>query len=139
MSCFIMNDTVLSNVANEVVKYVTSDSTSYLFYNVKKELRKIIGWNYDEYSKLLFDKMAELNRKAYYYRYGEESEKGHYTNPKPLTKIQLIKQLNCFLYQCSENNLNKTDPLYQYIDEFRKELEHDYLVHLKEYDDAPWG
>lgn len=139
MSCFIMKDNVLSSVANEVIKYVTSDSTSFLFHEVRKKLDRILNWDYKNGSKRLFDEMAKLNRRAYYYRYGEESGRGYYDKHHPLTKIQLIKQLNCFLYQCCENNLNKTDQLYQCIDEFRKELEHDYLVHLKEYDEAPWG
>lgn len=138
MSCFIMNDAILSSVANEVVKYITSDSTYFIFSEIKRKLDKIINYDYKNGSKRLFDKMAELNRKAYYYRYGEESEKGHYTNPKPLTKIQLIKQLNCFLYQCNEGEFNKAE-LYKCIDEFKNELEHHYICCLKEYDEAPWG
>lgn len=138
MSCFIMKDNVLSSVANEVIKYVTSDSTSFLFHEVRKKLDRILNWDYKNGSKRLFDEMAELNRKAYFCKYEEKAEKGYYTNPSPLTKIQLIKQLNCFLYQCDEADIYHTK-LYECIDEFRKELEHWYICNLNEYDEAPWG
>jgi len=84
--------------------------------------------------------MFDMNVCAVCQRYPDKLEIyefGYVSEPLP-TKIQLIKSLDCFLYQCSEGDAPER-PLYKALDHIRLTLCGEYVSNTPEYDKAMWG
>jgi len=100
----------------------------------------IPGW-----AEILGHEMFQLNIRAVDARYGEgEAVKFRkldycfeHTEAVPLE--QVLKSLNCWLYQCSEGDIPQTE-LYKLFDtDVRLYLMSEILTQLPEYEKAYWG
>ena len=111
-----------------------------------KQIEKL-KQQYEKNAGIVFDQLLELNRL---------SLKGRYEDAKSMffevdrskavwlsrqlghNDYQLLKSLNCFLYQSCEGNANKTD-LYKTIDCIANNYSSDLVTKSTEYHNATWG
>lgn len=83
--------------------------------------------------------LLDMNVSAYNQRYEEQNEKIDYTfNECPVTKIQGLKSLNGFLYQCSEGDVFDTE-LYKQMRSVSGELANCIVQNLPAYEAAQWA
>jgi len=103
---------------------------------ITEELREL-GYSMDkEFAKVLH----EMNVAAVCQRYSQDSP-GMYDFEYVgcfATKIQVIKSLTCYLYQCLEGDVPGR-PLYKALKKIRDQLCYEYVANTPEYDKAVWG
>lgn len=88
--------------------------------------------------KLAKDMLA-MNVEAVAARYGSaDSEKFGAFSEVHCSKIQAYKSLQCFLYQCTEGDVDEK-PLYKALKEVENSLAASIVNELPEYDKAVWG
>lgn len=61
-----------------------------------------------------------------------------YRPSAPPKAIQLYKSIQCFLYQCSEGDVDEL-PLYKLLKEYQTRLAVHMIEHSSDYDKADWG
>ena len=92
-------------------------------------------------------KLLKMNIEATEQRYIEpylnqqqkkERLKNFRFSQQPINKIQSLKSLSCFLYQCSEGSIPKRK-LYKEMRDKETALAFDIINELPEYDKAEWG
>lgn len=135
MSAFLVEDITINNVVNWLVRELPNN------YYLTEELKKI-GYSIEEPGKLAKD-MFRLNLTSLKQRYG--SPEGFrelfftYKSTYPVAKIQVLKSLQCWLYQCAEGNVVRKK-LYRFFDEVVKVYLMSHIIYdLPEYDSAQWG
>ncbi len=101
----------------------------------------------DEISEQIFGKLLDLNIQALTARYGEkegeiydeETSKCYRYAPGFFpTKLETIKRLDCFLYQCTEGDV-PNDKLFKEVEKLRATLRGEYIQYLPEYEKLPWA
>ena len=140
MSAFIVKDKTI----NRVVTWLKSEvATSH--YTLDQLARKYdIDFVSDTWDEKLANAMFQLNCDGVNARYGEgEAEKFRPLNftYKPeiyFSRVQVLKSLQCWMYQCSEGDVPKTK-LYQFFEEVEKYLALKIIDSLPEYQKAKWG
>lgn len=96
----------------------------------------------------LYRAMKTLNMRAYFGRYEQENATRELTSiiaePVPtvsfygIPKLAMLKKLDCFIYQCSEET-TETDALYRTLEAIRNSFRDRIIMTLPEYDAAAWG
>ena len=92
--------------------------------------------------KIIFMALNSLNSLALKVRYNEEPSPGYkfcsikYTEASSC-KVQLLKSLQCLIYQCSEGSVVKTG-LYKKLIEVKNDLMDLIIRDLPEYENAVW-
>lgn len=133
MSAFIVQDKTINRVAT----YLVSDREAAW---VKKQLQEKCGIN--ESLDLIGIAMFNLNVAAVNGRYGAD-QAGQF---RPLnycagyqlaSRVQVLKSLRCWLYQCTEGTVPETD-LYKIMEEYAKQLAYEIIARLPEYASAEW-
>lgn len=80
-----------------------------------------------------------MNQEAVNYRYNENEKAPKYEYQRvEATNHQLYKSLQCFLYQCSEGDINQTQ-LYKHVEKIKDEVARQLIEYTKEYEEAEWG
>lgn len=141
MSAFLVEDKTI----NTVVKLLKcSDSkldTTWYFRKLKESGFDLLDGGDFKLGQAMFN----LNIKALQERYGPNGEKGYRDLVyKPdffgtgFTKVQALKSLDCWLYQCSEGNVPE-DPLYKLMDSFADSIRRQMVSRMPEYESANWG
>ena len=111
-----------------------------------KQIEKL-KQQYEKNAGIVFDQLLELNRLSLKGRYEDyESMFFEVDRSKAVwlsrqlghNDYQLLKSLNCFLYQSCEGNANKTD-LYKTIDSIANNYSSDLVTKSTEYQNATWG
>ncbi len=85
-------------------------------------------------------RLFALNAQAVSQRYRETADypEGYSHNPQFLaSKLQLLKSLNCLIYQCSEGNVMES-PLYRELTKKRNRMMSEIICRLPEYNAAQW-
>jgi len=100
----------------------------------------------EEEGTALLKKLQRMNAAAVSWRYDENPEpwipcRFHDQN---YTTLEMVKAAHCYLYQCSEGDVPKTE-LFKRIERIVREAEQsikrqlcDDVNNLKEYQDLPW-
>ena len=91
--------------------------------------------------------MYKLNCEGVDARYGEGEHKEFYPAGFKYEHIwpannlhQIIKSINCFLYQCSEGEISRdTRPIYRLLEDLSYKLCYHIISRTPEYDKAVWG
>jgi hypothetical protein len=136
MSCFIMDGNRIARLACELLN---SNTAPMLLAGNKKP--------YD--AQTLADAMMAMNLEAYRQRYGladliEAFRDGYfletYNSPvvPAFSPMQTFKSLQCFLYQCSEGDVDQS-PLFQALDAMLEPMRRNFDVESVEYHRADWG
>lgn len=159
MSCFILSNEKLSILAR-AVRTVITGGVNYCGFEGSKNATRLIGICKDEYDDTseaaLFNVLADLNEAAYYSRYREYAEPEYFlfntTAPEYVTPIKykngayiitpehykLLKLLNCYIYQVSERDTDKSE-VKAILEDIRDSLGDMILYNSPEYIKAPWG
>ncbi len=142
MSAFMVEDKTI----NRVVTWLGNEVKKSEGYDLKEKLEEL---NYnltsDEWEEILAKDMFQLNTDGVNARYGNgEAEKFRpldfqYQSEYSFTTVQILKSLQCWLYQCTEGNLPKTE-LYQFFDNVVETYLLKKIVYaLPQYDSAEWA
>lgn len=129
MSAFLVSEKTLYNC----MKAITKAKYSALYKDIDGSHKKF---------KVIFMALNSLNSLALKVRYNEEPAPGYkfcevkYSNASS-NPIQLLKSLNCLIYQCSEGAVVETG-LYKKLLEVKADLSADIISDLPEYDQAVW-
>jgi hypothetical protein len=136
MSAFLVED----NTINRILTALNRDikESGYLIEEIESATG--IDCRHADWIDLLGYDMLLLNRKALNARYDEQSTTFVYKyRVVQVTRIQAIKSLQCWLYQCTEGNVPETR-LFKLLDDvILKAMMKGYIYSLPEYDQADWG
>ena len=91
----------------------------------------------------LGEAMYRLNLAAVEDRYGDYAAGQMCTleykyRPVIASKVQVIKSLSCWLYQCAEGTIDE-DPLYKLMEKYQADCAMDIVRAQPEWDTANWG
>lgn len=129
MSAYIVNDLTI----NRIVSYLMRDRDRLPF--IKDDLAEA---NID--LNELGQAMLDLNRRAVDYRYSESNEASVLVPATvPVTRIQALKSLRCWLYQCSEGNIPEEEELFKIMESYSGALAYAIVRTLPEFEQAEWG
>lgn len=143
MSSFLVG----SKTINSIVTHLGHKRN---FEGHQREIVETLGSDYDVRTELgrtnLGQYMWDLNLEAFAGRYAHNPEWVKKSNFAPYeydlmldcSEVQVIKNLGCFLYQCTEDATIK-HPLYELLGKIEKALMYSYISRLPEYDQASWG
>ncbi len=140
MSAFIVEDQTI----NRVVTWLTREVSTSHFTLAQLAREYDIDLVSDTWDEKLAKAMFQLNCDGVNARYGEgKTEKFRPLNftyqPKhDFSLVQVLKSLQCWLYQCNEGDV-PTTKLYQFFAEVENHLALKIVVSLPEYDKAQWG
>jgi hypothetical protein len=128
MSAYIVEDITI----NRVVSYLLCDQLASAYVE-----RKLAEAGID--LNALGQHMLDLNIRAVDYRYDETNE-GRALVPAlvPVSRIQALKSLRCWLYQCSEGDIPE-EPLFQIMNGYSDDLAYTIVSELPAYERAEWG
>jgi len=112
-----------------------------------KQIRKLKD-QYNENAGKVFDQLLNLNRFSLAERYPEDSKELHFEVDRSKAvwlsrqlghnDYQLLKSLNCYLYQSCEGDANKNN-LYKTIVAISNSFAHDLASNHRSYDEAEWS
>ncbi len=140
MSAYMVNDETI----NRVVYWLYWEVTKYQWLKDKLEQASGIDTTSYAWSETLGKAMFALNIAGVNDRYGEgEAEKfrelTYRYKPAHGSPIQVLKSLQCWLYQCTEGEVVKR-PLYRFFqDTVEPHLMSRIIADLPEYQAAAWG
>ncbi len=148
MSAYMVEDKTINRVVNWLKMEVSK--SSYLKEKTEKALG--ISPESDKWAETVGKALFKLNIDGVNDRYGEgEAQRFRklnyaYTSDHPTmlytslsVKIQVLKSMQCLLYQCSEGEVFKK-PLYRLLREVvEPHLMRSIIDDLPEYDEAEWG
>lgn len=122
MSAYIVDDHTIDRI------------TTYLF----TEIQESPLFDLYDSPQTLGEAMLKLNYKSVNRRYEAKAKCAFPYEYKEVTasKIQVIKSLSCFLYQCDEVVNTK---LYKVLKLVQHDIMVDYVENLPEYQEAVWG
>lgn len=144
MSSFIIQDETI----NKLVNFFVTCAYSKEEYKpqITNEINKF-GYDltYDEEEKNgdannLGQRMKVLNKKAYNHAYKIKGDFGLFYWDENLNEYniyQILKSLNCFLYQCLEGDIPE-DNLYKTLSNIEKILTNHIINNLEDYKKAKW-
>jgi hypothetical protein len=92
------------------------------------------------WEEALANAMFALNQEALYQRYGDPAEEQFvYKRVPALPNLyQVLKSINCWLYQCTEGNVPESK-LYQFFKTFVRVWLMEIIIHQSSaYDEAQW-
>ena len=140
MSAFIVEDSTINRVVAWLAREVSTNHFT-LHQLARKYDNDFVS---NEWEEKLAKAMFQLNCDGVNARYGV-GEAGKF---RPLnftyqpvhnfSLVQVLKSLQCWLYQCNEGDIPMTK-LYQFFAEVENHLALKIVVSLPEYDKAIWG
>ncbi len=89
---------------------------------------------------LLGQLLVNLNHESVNYRYDEKTEPFNFefSDTEPYNKVQLLKSIECFLYQSCEKPNYKQNKTYLFIEDIKNCLQDEIINGLEEYKKAKW-
>ena len=143
MSSFIVEDKTINRIINYVY-WMNSSEINKEF--ILEKLKSVgISVNNDEEMQKFGEKLIKLNCKAVSQRYDKKInqkaiDEYEFKNIDLVdrTEIQVLKSLQCFLYQCMEGTVPETK-LYKVLREIADNIMDSIINKLPEYEKAEWG
>ena len=160
MSCFIVSPETVATIANYIADYITGGyNATGIFVSVPHDFIRTVTVNGKINAKQIFLRLYALNYMAYEERYQGEREENllkclenmqnfEANNKKihsvPNGKIQpyhwqLLKSMECYLYQCSESEKLMHHPTFETVKAFETALTKLIICAMPEYEKAVWG
>lgn len=141
MSAYIVEDKTI----NRVVSFLEQDRDSAHIKRKVGECFKLSGFD----PLALGCAMFSLNVEGVEARYGDRATYSEGDGSfRPLdyryqyetcTRMQALKSLRCWLYQCSEGDIPETSAFFQLMERYAGELAYSIVADLPEYCAAAWG
>ena len=139
MSAFLVEDKTI----NYIVNWLRSEN--FLFSEIPYRLKEL-GFDMDkvDWEEKLGIAMFQLNISGVEARYGKgeavkfrKMDYHYHTESAPL--VQVLKSLQCWLYQCNEGAVPETELYQLFDDDIRGYLMSKIISLLPEYEEAEWG
>ena len=135
MSCFIMSGNRIASLAHEIINRNKGDL--------------LVGEGGEAYGiERLADAMLAMNIDAFRQRYSIRTvlsdleyinlDKRKWHPLEAFSEVQFFKSLQCFLYQCSEGDVDEK-PLYKALADVEATMPADIKRDSPEYEAAEWG
>jgi len=140
MSAFMVDDQTI----NRVVTWLTRETSNNGFWLDRLTRKYDIDLASDNWDEKLANAMFQLNCDGVNARYGEgEAEKFRplsfqYQWESYFPLVQVLKSLQCWMYQCCEGNVPQTK-LYRFFEEVENHLAFKIVTDLPEYEKAKWA
>lgn len=134
MSAFIVENKTIDRIIN----YFENE---YIKGGYIKRILDMTHLNLPDDFEKLGQLMLTLNTMAVNYRYGENQKPPIYKFKKmpPPDKIQALKSLQCFLYQCSEGEQFENSRLFRILEKAMRWIMKEIVISLPAYQRAEWG
>lgn len=149
MSAFVCDDKTINRIIAGLSFAMTSGGYPTQFEKPSAELAEMLN-DPAEFGRVLYS----MNVNAVEQRYpdcvgnannlpGQCDDNGNhvpfrFAHIMPTTVIQFYKSINCYLYQCSEGDVDEL-PLYKMLREYSKNLAVAIVERMPAYDKAEWG
>ena len=140
MSAFIVADKTINNVVNWLQREIDHLSL------IPDKLQKLgVDTTEDGWAERLGYAMFQLNINAVDARYGNGEAKKfrkldyRYQVTIPVPLVQVLKSLQCWLYQCSEGAVPETGLYKLFATDIQLYLMSKIIERLPEYQKADWG
>jgi hypothetical protein len=155
MSSFIVENKTI----NRIVSFCFWEHDSILKYEIRRNLKEVNidleqsfkdDAELDKYLKCFGEELLKLNLLAFYDRYKhikdiqkeiKEAIKEYEFEDLPLKDrsiLQVLKSIQCLLYQCSEGNIPE-QPLFKVLEKITEHLKSHIINEIPEYNQAVWG
>ncbi|MEK6794904.1 MAG: hypothetical protein AABZ39_09015 [Spirochaetota bacterium] len=132
MSAYIVNDSVINRIAA-----LLSDDEFGPERIISDSIKKL-GYSAFDHPEQLARHMHNLNRFAMNERYGRKLPYTHrYKAVLARDTYQILKDIQCFMYQCSEGRATKTR-LFKAFENVENDLAHELVRMTEEYKNAKW-
>lgn len=143
MSAYIVEDKTINRIVSWVDGKLQKDHV-YLFRKLLKAAE--VDVTEKDWPARLGISMAILNDRAVNARYGEatadkdrEGVTYRFRWEPTSSRIQVLKSLQCWSYQCAEGDIPETSELYKVAEEIVGYLACNIVYDLPEYDKAAWA
>jgi hypothetical protein len=143
MSAFIVADKTINNVVNWLDRALGET------YGTITIRQKLLEQGFDasaaDWAERLGYAMLQLNIIAVDARYGSGEAKRfrpldyHYEVPEPVPLVQILKSMQCWLYQCNEGDVPETALYMLFDNDVQLYLMTEIIDALPEYQNAYWG
>lgn len=142
MSAFIMCAESISVIASAVADAINNHASShYALMQWAESVGCMDGRRCN--AKGVFDELARFNTERVNIRYPDDNDAfvGEFIpmNLLVVSDVQLVKLVQCYLYQCSEGNNYAEQPTYQAMQSFERALLWKVVRALPAYEEAGWG
>ena len=156
MSSFIVEDKTI----NRIVSFCFWENDSILKHEIQRELKNIGVdlWELyesdkqtDDLMRCFGEELLKLNICAFYCRYShiedikkeiKEAIKENKFEDLPYierNRFQVLKSIECFLYQCAEGEIPEHSPLYKALENIANSLKSHLIDKIPEYQKAIWA
>jgi len=139
MSSYLVDDRTVNRILTAI-----SNEKHYVYW-LKGSKNLADTFFEDNELEELGKKMLKMNRLAVSIRYRkdraneEKFEKYFNLEIETASKIQALKSLKCFLYQCNESSLIENCFLYKTLRKIESSMMNKIISDLPEYESAEWG
>lgn len=155
MSCFMVNPRTLARMANYICAHINNGyNCTHITLKVSDEFKELVSNKGIASEEKVYQELYRLNYKAYKTRYEgrhpadmDDLDKfAEYDNP-PVgmysSKInenhyQMLKSMECYLYQCAESDELENSIIYNEIRHFKNAIMNKIVHSLPAYDAADW-
>ena len=145
MSAYIVSDDVINVIVNFCHNEAKRGQSGNMFWCIRPILQADYTVETQIGCKKLGEAMFALNCNSIEQRYGkgqakEFRELDYAYKPKPPhRKMQVLKSLRCFIYQCSEGDINEeTNELYRVLYRLSLEIALHLITRTAQYESAVW-
>lgn len=148
MSAYIVSYETLARIAETLAYKMTfPNNGNAVFLNVEPIKRVLkdcyFAWNKEYMADEIYKRLHAMNAAAVAERYKEEPEATPDTMPtvrrySDSELVELIKAIDCYLYQCSEGDVPENE-LYKALYDFNVSCYRYKVQSTNEYQRAPWG
>lgn len=156
MSCFIVNPRTLARMANYICAHINNGyNCTHIALEVSYEFRQLVSNRYGEANEeKIYQELYKLNHKAYNTRYEGRHEPeendldkfaeydnppiGMYSGEINANHYQMLKSMECYLYQCAESEELENSIVYKEVRRFKNAIMCKILHSLPEYNAADW-
>jgi hypothetical protein len=134
MSAFIVEEITINKIVNYLAYRRNIEHIQIILKEAGYDLTTLEG------REKLFNHLYSMNIQAVNQRYEEANKREPYKYRiiSSYPCIQVFKAFNCFMYQCAEGEIPKSD-LYKFMSKVEGLVARHILTNMPEYDKAYWG
>ena len=147
MSCFMVEDSTIGRIAGTLANvchcrqgpfmYIRNAGSAFGFHEGLDDVTRSQGE--DALAQSLYALNCEAYGARYEGRHGEPIPKKHFEDQESgRDPWQVLKSLDCFLYQCSEGDIPEESTLYQKLAKVRDDLARVLASSTPQYESAKW-
>jgi hypothetical protein len=144
VSAFVVSNKTINNIVNRLAEEVRDSKLTWWTTNIQKHVKHPVTADSDDWKTELGELLIAMNIEAVSQRYPDvrgnftKGEVQYWFTPKDVNRFQALKDLSCYIYQCTEGDVPNR-ALYKTIKEFEYELAMRIIEEMPRYKAAIWG